>query len=73
MTGVEKADYSREEQVEYTDKAYIPKMIKELHKSREKAADRVGEYLRHYAEINAIRQDELNKRSFREYVRMIMQ
>ena len=33
LTGVEKTDYSREEQIKYTDKAFIPKILSEIKKN----------------------------------------
>jgi hypothetical protein len=64
--------YSKQEQINFTDKEYITPLLGDL-KQGTPVAKKVRNYLSHYVEINEIKQSDLNKRSFEEYVEMILQ
>ena len=65
--------YTKEEQIAFTDDAYISVIKDHIKGEPEKAAKRVRNYLSHYADINNVKRENLKERSFREYVDMILQ
>lgn len=73
LVGIENMYYTKEEQINFTDKMYITPLMTDFHQSTSVLTKRVKNYLSHYVEINNIRLTDLNKRTFEEYVEMILQ
>lgn len=73
LVGIENMYYTKEEQINFTDKEYIAPLKNEFRQSTSSLTKRVKNYLSHYLEINNIRLTDLNKRTFEEYVEMILQ
>ena len=73
LTGIEKIEYTKEEQIKYTDTEYIDDVRKALRQEPVAASKRVSNYLSHYVEINKIKPGDLKHRSFEEYVEVILQ
>ena len=73
LTGIEKIEYTKEEQIKYTDIEYIDDVRKALKQEPVSASKKVNNYLAHYAEINMIKLSDLKHRSFEEYVDVILQ
>lgn len=68
LVGIENMYYTKEEQINFTDKEYIAPLKNEFHQPTSALTKRVKNYLSHYVEINNIRLTDLNKRTFEEYV-----
>ena len=64
MVGIETMYYTKEEQINYTDKDYITPLMNEINQSNSALTKRVKNHLSHYVEINNIRLTDLNKRTF---------
>lgn len=73
LVGIENMYYTKEEQISFTDMMYITPLMTDFHQSTSALTKRVKNYLSHYVEINNIRLTDLNKRTFEEYVEMILQ
>ena len=73
MTGIEKIEYTKEEQIKFTDSEYIEDVRQVLRQEPVAASNKVNNYLSHYAEINMIKLGDLKHRSFEEYVEVILQ
>lgn len=73
LVGIESMYYTKEEQINFTDKEYITPLMSEFKQANTALAKRVKNHLSHYVEINNIRLTDLNKRTFEEYVEMILQ
>lgn len=64
LVGIESMYYTKEEQINFTDKEYITPLMSEFNQSNTALTKRVKNYLSHYVEINNIRLTDLNKRTF---------
>ena len=73
MTGIEKIEYTKVEQIKFTDSEYIEDIRKALRQEPVAASKKVNNYLLHYAEINMIKLGDMKHRSFEEYVDVILQ
>jgi hypothetical protein len=60
--------YTKQEQINFTDKEYITSLIGSINQTNAIVSKKVKNYLSHYVEINNIKIEDLNKRSFEEYV-----